>query len=307
MPLLEVEGLSIAFSRYTGRFKQTRLHVIEDLHLSVEAGEIIAVIGASGSGKSLLAHAILGLLPANAHVTGTIRYRGEVLDRRKQAFLRGRSIALIPQAVAALDPLMRVGLQVRIGARGRDPVSAQRQIFRRFGLEEAVERMYPFQLSGGMARKVLFAGVAVLGARLIVADEPTSGMSAQDAREALTQLKAWTSEGAGVILITHDIEAALTVAERVAVFYAGTIVETALAADFSGKGERLRHPYSRAMWQALPQNAFRPLAGTQPHPAELPRGCLFSPRCPLATPACAETRPPVRALRGGTVSCHHAT
>ncbi|ALF09579.1 ABC transporter ATP-binding protein [Parageobacillus thermoglucosidasius] len=307
MAILEVENLSVSFLRYTGMFKQQTIRVIEDLHLSINKGEMMAVVGASGSGKSLLAHAILGILPENAQMSGMIRYCGETLDPVKQAALRGREIAFVPQSVNSLDPLMRVGAQVRMTAKGKDPIAKQREVFQRYRLPENVERMYPFQLSGGMARKVLLATATVSDAQVIVADEPTSGMHADDVKEALQQLKELTNQGCAVLLITHDVEAALETAHRVAVFFAGTIVEIAPSADFSGDGERLRHPYSRALWSALPQNKFMPISGVQPHPNEVREGCLFAEHCPLTTIDCKNKRPEMRELREGMVRCHHAT
>ncbi|XID94493.1 ABC transporter ATP-binding protein [Paenibacillaceae bacterium WGS1546] len=306
MALLEVENLSIAFEQYANGLRKTNVRTIADLSLTAKAGEIVAVFGSSGSGKSLLAHAILGLLPDNASMTGTIRYDGGPLDENRLKQLRGSEIAFVPQSVNFLDPLMRVGAQVR-GAAGSGRTEAQRAIFRRYGLNPSVERMYPFQLSGGMARRVLVAAAAISGARLIVADEPTPGMHERDLAEALDSFKELAVGGSAVLFITHDIEAALRIADRVAVFYAGTTVEIAPAADFAGDGERLRHPYSRALWRALPQNAFVPIPGQQPRPHDLPPGCLFAPRCAIATDACMEKRPEMREIRGGEARCWHAS
>jgi peptide/nickel transport system ATP-binding protein len=311
MALLEVKDLAVSFTQYTGLLRKRTVRVIDSLDLSVEAGEIVAVIGSSGSGKSLLAHAILGILPDNAQVSGAMTFQGKPLDAARQEALRGREIALVPQAVTYLDPLMRAGAQVRAAVRssGKQAAAAeeQRRAFRRFRLSEQVERLYPFQLSGGMARRVLVSTAAASGARLIVADEPTPGMQAEDVKESLAWFRELAKQGNAVILITHDIEAALTVANKVAVFYAGSTVEVASAEDFAGDGAQLRHPYSRALWQALPQNGFVPVSGSQPQPDQLPAGCLFAPRCTAATEDCATNRPLARELRGGMVRCHHAT
>ena len=114
-------------------------------------------------------------------------------------------------------------------------------------------------------------------------------------------------EGRAVILITHDIDLAFEFADRVAVFYAGTTVETAPAVDFKTGPEALRHPYSKALWRALPQNGFEPIPGFQPYAGNLPEGCLFAPRCPYRTQECVRQVPPVREIRGGEVRCCHAT
>ena len=167
--------------------------------------------------------------------------------------------------------------------------------------------MYPFQLSGGMARRTLLATAMVSGARVVIADEPTPGLDAVVISEALNHLKEFADNGCAVMLITHDIESALKIADKIAVFYAGTTVEIAPVENFSGKGEHLRHPYSKALWRALPQNDFIPIAGTQPHPSQLPSGCLFAGRCEMATPDCEKVRPGMRNLRNGMVRCNHAT
>ncbi|MGG0671138.1 ABC transporter ATP-binding protein [Lederbergia citrisecunda] len=307
MSVLEVKDLLISFNQYTSGLKQQQLNVISNLTITLEKGEILAVVGASGSGKSLLAHAILGILPSNANVSGTLRYDGEVLTPAKQASLRGSEIALIPQSVNYLDPLMRVGNQVRTSARVENPVTAQRKVFERLHLHENVEKMYPFQLSGGMARRTLLSTAIVSGAKVIIADEPTPGLDPVVIKEALESFRELADSGCAVMLITHDIVSALSIADKIAVFYAGTTVEIAPVENFAGDGEALRHPYSKALWRALPQNDFIPIPGAQPHPGDLPPGCLFAPRCPLATPECDRGQPEMRTLRDGMVRCIHAT
>jgi len=306
IPLLDVSGLSISFTQYTGGLRQRTIQPIVNLNVSVSAGEMLAVVGASGSGKSLLAHAIIGILPGNASIAGKMTYMGEQLTPGRQAALRGREIALVPQSVNFLDPLMRVGPQVRSSSLNGNGAVLQRQLFTRYRLPAGTEHLFPFQLSGGMARRVLVATAAAGNARLIIADEPTPGLHPAVVRETLTHLRELSAAGRAVLLITHDISAALNTADRVAVFYGGTTVETAPAADFSGDGELLRHPYSKALWQALPQNGFRPLPGAQPSVDDLPAGCLFASRCRLSTPDCLTTEPELRHLRGGEVRCHHA-
>lgn len=166
--------------------------------------------------------------------------------------------------------------------------------------------MYPFELSGGMTRRVLVATAVVSGASLVIADEPTPGLDPRAVAEALGHLRELADAGAAVMLITHDIESAIPVADRVAVFYSGTTVEVARAADFSGTGERLRHPYSRALWRALPANGFEVTEGAQPTAGESPQGCPFYPRCPLRTDECLDELPPLLSLHGGEVRCIHA-
>lgn len=306
-PLLEIKDFSVSFVQYVGGLRQKNLKVITSLDVTVMQGEVLAIVGSSGSGKSLLAHAILGILPRNAQVSGTITYKGESLTTSLQEELRGREIAFIPQSVNYLDPLMWVGLQVRHAVKGKDKAAAVRRAFNRFHLDEQAEKLYPFQLSGGMARRVLVSSAVVSGATLVIADEPTPGLHSKVVQETLSHLRQLADEGCAVILITHDITAALTVADRIAVFYAGSTVETAPASDFCGKGETLRHPYSKALWRALPQNEFMPIAGFQPLPGALPPGCLFEPRCPNATRECSTARPEIQNVRNGMVRCIHAT
>ena len=303
-PLLEISDLSVSFRMYDGSLEQRQLQVISSLSLTVYPGEILAVAGSSGSGKSLLAAAILGILPANAAVGGAMRYGGQPLTPERQRSLRGGGIALVPQSVAYLDPLMKVGRQAD-GHQKPRPTARRRELFRRFGLPEKTERLYPFQLSGGMARRVLVSTALLADAQLVIADEPTPGMGLEQAKEALSMFREMADEGRGVVLITHDIDLAVDFADRIAVFYAGTTVETAPAED-SRQGA-LRHPYSQALWRALPQNGFQPIPGFQPYAGSLPKGCLFAPRCPHRTAECEAAPPPVRTLRDGEVRCIHAT
>ncbi|CAM4465968.1 peptide/nickel transport system ATP-binding protein [Paenibacillus endophyticus] len=307
MALLEVTQLSISFLQYTKGSRQQTVTVMENLDLAVNEGEIVAVVGASGSGKSLLAHAIMGILPANAVYSGSIRYGGELLDEHLLRQYRGNEIALVPQSVTYLNPLMRVGSQLQTKLDGKAQASERKGLFKRLGLGEHVNRLFPFQLSGGMARKVLVSTAAHSRSRLIIADEPTPGMHPADVAEALSHFKQLAEEGCAVLFITHDIEAAIQIANRVAVIYAGAVVEVAPASDFQGEGEQLRHPYSKALWQALPGNGFIPIAGSQPSKSMDLQGCLFADRCMSAVDSCMSKQPEPRQLRGGTVRCLHAT
>ena len=251
--LLSVTNLSVSFRMYQRVLTHTMVAGMYDVNLRLNCGEILAVVGASGSGKSLLAHAVLGILPYNAMTSGEMRYRGELLDAALQEQLRGREMALIPQSVTYLDPLMRVGREV-CGLYGSPADMAA--TFRRLHLEERVQRLYPFQLSGGMARRVLFSTAVITDASLIIADEPTPGMDVKSAVEALQLLRELADAGKGVLLITHDIDLAVEVADNVAVFYEGRTVDMASAAAFHGDGAELVHPYTKALYHALPQNDF---------------------------------------------------
>lgn len=304
-PILSVKDLSVSFQMYDNGLEKYDLKVISNLTLDVRPGEIVAIAGSSGSGKSLLAHAVMGLLPENASISGEISYKGKVLSQKEKEALRGKEMALVPQSVSYLDPLMKVGTQVRGRKADKEIIKAQREIFRRFHLDEKTEQLYPFQLSGGMARRVLVSTAVLSGAEVIIADEPTPGLDLEMALEALKIFRELSDEGKAVILITHDIDLAFHIADRIAVFYAGTTVEMADAKDFLEGVDALRHPYSKALWKALPQNGFEPIPGFQPYAKYLPKGCLFLPRCPHKTKECEENIP-MREVRGGYVRCIHA-
>lgn len=302
-PVLEVRDFSISFTRYQRGTQRSDLRVIRDLQLSLYAGQILAVIGASGSGKSLLAHGILGILPYNAKSSGELLYLGEPLTEKRLRSLRGREITLVPQSVTFLDPLMKIGPQIRMGASDPESRKKSQAVLARYGLEEAVEDRYPFELSGGMARRVLISTAVMANPRLVIADEPTPGLDAQTAQWILRHFREIADQGAAVLLITHDLELALTVADRVAVFYGGVTLEEAAAADFASEAA-LRHPYTKALRQAMPKNGFTPADGTQPYPGTA-ENCPYAPRCPLRSPECAGEIP-LRPLRGGMVRCIHS-
>ncbi|HMM06820.1 MAG TPA: ABC transporter ATP-binding protein [Clostridiales bacterium] len=299
--ILEIENLSVSFLQYDKGMRQRSLPVITNLSVSVHEGEIVAVVGASGSGKSLLAHAVLGLLPANADVSGSIRFEEKLLTAADIAALRGKGITLVPQSTTYLDPLLKVGKAVRKNKKDAATLKKQRDLFRHFQLGSATENLYPFELSGGMARRVLLTAALMDDPRLIIADEPTPGLDLELAKKAMADFRAFADQGNGVLLITHDMELAFSVADRIAVFYAGTTVEEALVADFEEEAT-LRHPYTKALWRALPENGFTALPGNQPYVTAMPQGCPFGPRCPHFDSVC-EGEIPLKTIRCGTVRC----
>lgn len=301
--ILSVDDLVVSFSMYKGLFKKENLEVVHSLSLDINEGEIVAVVGSSGSGKSLLAHAVLGLLPKNASTSGKILYEGEELTDKKRSELLGRKIVFIPQSIDYLDPVMKVGKQVQGVYSTKD---RQEELFEKYKLDKSVEDIYPFQLSGGMARRVLVSSALMEMPRLIVADEPTPGLSVDMAMDTLKHFREIADKGAGVLLITHDIDLALHVADRIAVFYAGTIFEIASTKDFLEGRDALRHPYSKEFISALPQNEFKSIEGLQPYAGELPKGCLYASRCPYVSEKCSGEIP-MRELRGGKVRCVNAT
>lgn len=307
-PILSVKDLGISFSQYTKGLRRRELEVITNLDIDLYEGEILAVVGSSGSGKSLLAHAILGILPDNATTEGNIIYKGKTLTLKDKEKLRGREIVFIPQSVNFLDPLMKVSKQVKISIENKEEANKrQRDIFNKYGLDKKVDNLYPFELSGGMARKVLLSTALVSDCKVIIADEPTPGLDEKSLNEALKDFRNIADSGCAILMITHDIEAALKIADKIAVFYAGTTLEIANVNDFKGDGKNLRHPYSKALFNALPQNGFNPIKGSQPMPNELPKGCLFQDRCEYISEKCRLIRPNARMVRDGMVRCLNAT
>ena len=245
-PILSVDRLSVTFTRYGRGLSRVELPAIREVSLAVEPGQVTAVVGESGAGKSLLAHAVLGLLPENARVEGTISYDGDPLTAERAQALRGREISLIPQGVTYLDPMMKVGPQLRRGRNDRSTRERCRAALERYGLGPEVEEHYPFELSGGMARRVLIACAVMDAPRLIVADEPTPGLDARAAGRVLGHFRELAEEGAGVLFITHDLELACVVAHKVVV----------LPTRCFQTGEGLSHPYSLALWRAMPKNGM---------------------------------------------------
>lgn len=307
-PILSVRNLEISFSQYTKGLRRIDSKAINNLDIDLYKGEILAVVGSSGSGKSLLAHSILGILPTNANTNGDIYYKDEILDEKRKEKLRGKEIVFIPQSVNYLDPLMEVGKQVKISIKDKKKSNTiLERVFRKYNLDKKVEKYYPFQLSGGMARKVLLSSALVSNAEVIIADEPTPGLDEKSLNEALKDFRDLADNGCAVLIITHDISAALKIADRVAIFYGGTTLEVAKADDFKNNGENLRHPYTKALFNALPNTKFTPIKGSQPLASELPVGCLFYDRCEKRTPDCENIKPEMRELRDGKVRCLYAT
>ncbi|GGD06245.1 ATP-binding cassette domain-containing protein [Nocardioides daphniae] len=260
-PLLEVSHLAVSFTQYDRGLRRREVQAVADMSLDVRAGEVVALVGASGAGKSLLGHAVLGLLPPNATETGRVTWQGTDVDLAARRRLAGHGIALLPQALSHLDPTATVGAQVRRAARlAGVPRARTRQVALEAvvaqGLDPSVLRLHPHQLSGGMGRRVLTA-IALMGdPALVIADEPTPGLALESVTAVLQRLRDLADAGRAVLLITHEIAGALTVADRVVVVERGRTLEEAPVGAFTGDGSALSHPYSRALWQALPQNGF---------------------------------------------------
>ncbi len=301
-PILDIRHMSVFFTQYDRGMRRRRLPVIRDLTLTVEPGQIVAVVGASGSGKSLLAHAVLGLLPGNSHREGKILYDGGPLTDSRAAALRGKEISLIPQGVTYLDPYMKVGDQLCRGKKDAKTLERCRAVLERYGLGWDCAGLYPFELSGGMARRILIAAAVLDAPRLIIADEPTPGLDARAAERILGHFRELAQGGAGILFITHDLELALTVADKVEVFYAGETIEEASAEDFQSP-DRLRHPFTKALKRAMPSGAFEPIPGAQPYPGAVSTGCPFAGQCPRCRERCRQEEIPFQNVRGGRVRC----
>jgi len=253
MNILEVKNLNIGFNMYDKLLNQKLYQMVFDLNVTIKKGEILAIAGSSGSGKSLMAHAILGILPKNAVVSAEIKFKNEIVDENKLSQLRGKEITFVPQSIAYLDPLMTIEDQLmRKGINKQDFF----KVMDTLGFTKADLGKYPFQLSGGMARRVLIANTILSKADLIIADEPTPGLSLDLAIEVLNHFRNMANNGKGILLISHDIDLVCNIADRMSIFYGGHILETLNTKDFL-KGEKyIRHPLTKAFWKALPQNDF---------------------------------------------------
>jgi peptide/nickel transport system ATP-binding protein len=302
--LLEVNNLSISFTQYVQGLNRHDSKVISDLTIDVGESEIVAVLGSSGSGKSLLAHSILGILPYNANVTGEIKYKGQVLDQELKEKIRGKEICLIPQSVNFLDPLMKVSEQAIGECKDEKEHNAkkviQREIFARYGLDESVDDLYPFELSGGMARKVLLSTALIGDPDLLIADEPTPGLDVKSVEETIEDIKNLKEHGKGVLLITHEIDVALKTADRIAIFYSGYVIEINTVENFKN-ADNVLHPYTKALINSLPRNGFKLTEGVQPLD-EVP-GCPYYENCPIRTDRCGKEKPSLEEHGDAMIRC----
>ncbi|MFJ5712645.1 ABC transporter ATP-binding protein [Streptomyces sp. NPDC093105] len=304
--LLSVRGLTVRFRLRGGR----TVAAVTDADFDLAPGECLALVGESGCGKSVLASALLGLLPANAETSGTALLDGTDLltadEKTLARSVRGRRVGLVPQSPAAhLTPVRTVRAHLDETVRA---LTATPRPGRRKAAEDAAERAafpathldaYPHELSGGLAQRAATALALIGDAPLLLADEPTTGLDRDLVERTADELRRHADDGRGLLLITHDLTAAARIADRVAVMYAGRIVEIAPAHRFFGPTGP-DHPYARGLLDALPDRAFTPIPGMPPELSDLPEGCAFAPRCARATDRCA-TAP---ALRAG-VACHH--
>jgi peptide/nickel transport system ATP-binding protein len=314
--LLEVRGLDVAFDGPAGPIR-----VVRGLDLHLAAGEVLGVVGESGSGKSVATRAMLGLLPGTARVAGSVRFFGEELIGRSQRQLRGlrgaRMSMIFQDSMTALNPVLTIGAQIAEAITVHNSAMSRRDVLRRtLDLLDLVAmpstdrglRQYPFEMSGGMRQRVVIAIAMANNPDLLIADEPTTALDVTVQAQILDVLRGLRDHRrTGMVLITHDLGVVAGLADRVAVMYAGRVVETGPVDDLF---DCPRHPYTRGLLAATPQIAgglVQSIDGTPPAPGALPPGCPFAPRCKLADALCRADEPTLRLVVTNTLAaCHFA-
>jgi len=304
-PVLDVRGLNASFFSRWGE-----VHAVRDVSVSVRRGERVALVGESGSGKTATAMSILRMLPRSGRIkSGEIVFEGRDLllnSERKMARIRGRNIGLVPQdPSASMNPLMTAGehvtelLGVHLGLRGRAARERAIELFTAVGIPEPANRFkaYPHQLSGGMRQRVMIALAIACRPALLIADEPTTALDSTVQAQILELIAALSQEmKMATILITHNLGIVAGLCDRVAVMYAGRIVE------FSPRDALFaapRHPYTRGLLRSVPRvdritpGAFQSIPGQPPDLLGEQYGCAFAPRCTYATAQCTEEVPPL--------------
>jgi oligopeptide/dipeptide ABC transporter ATP-binding protein len=322
-PLLVVEGLRTYFQTRQGLVK-----AVDGVDLEVRQGECLGVVGESGSGKSVTFASVMGLVRAPGWIAaGSVRFEGReltTLDPKAMRRLRGKSIAMTMQdALTALNPAFTVGDQIvevvithdrtlGWGCARRAKARAQAlEMMRLVGIPDAEARMddYPHQFSGGMRQRIMIAAALACRPKLLIADEPTTALDVTIQAQVLELIADMrTRLGMSVVIITHDLGVVAEYCDRVAVMYAGQVVETGETATLIRDP---RHPYTQGLLRSIPRlsrldEPIRPIEGTVPEPIGLPAGCRFRPRCFLGDAEC-RVDIPMRALAGGrTVRCIRA-
>ena len=314
--LLDVRNLHVVFDSEEGA-----VHAVRGVSFHVGRGETLGIVGESGCGKSVSCMAVLGLLPGNSHVVGEVSFEGrDLLGLNPRALdrIRGHEIAMIFQDPAAsLNPVHTIGRQIGESLRlhrGMDAREAQAETLRlltRVGIPEAKRRMgaYPHQLSGGMNQRAMIAMALACRPKLLIADEPTTALDVTIQAQIIELLKDLQAEfGMSLILITHDLGVVAELADRVAVMYAGSVVEEA---DVRALFHAPSHPYTVGLLASMPRidqtaETLYPIEGAVPSPRNLPAGCAFGPRCSFADAACRDAPPPLDALgERRRTACYH--
>jgi peptide/nickel transport system ATP-binding protein len=295
--------------------RSEEIRAVDSVDLVIRDGDRICLIGESGCGKTVMGMAIMGLLPKNAMISGTIRYGDLDLlsapDSTMQQ-IRGKEIALISQNSAhALNPVMTVGDQIAeplLIHHILPAVEARREVIRLlsamgFDDPERAAGKYPHEFSGGMRERILIAMALICNPQLIIADEPTSGLDVQIKSQIQHLIKKQITGNRSLFLITHDMGTASFLSTRIAVMYAGEIVEIGPTNEVLAMP---RHPYTQGLLASLPSAGLHPIPGMSPAPAHLPEGCRFCARCPAATGRCSTLHPPLKTVGGPRqVRCLH--
>ncbi|MET7619706.1 ABC transporter ATP-binding protein [Streptomyces sp. NPDC005408] len=303
--LLEVRDLHVEFHTQDGVAK-----AVNGVNYTVDEGETLAVLGESGSGKSVTAQAVMGILdmPPGKITGGEVLFQGQDLltfkeEERRQ--VRGAGMAMIFQdALSSLNPVLSVGDQlgemfiVHRGMSRKDARAQAIELMERVGIPAAKERVgqYPHQFSGGMRQRIMIAMALALKPSLIIADEPTTALDVTVQAQVMDLLATLQTElNMGLILITHDLGVVADVADKIAVMYAGRIVETAPVHDIY---KAPAHPYTRGLLDSIPRldqkgEQLYAIKGLPPNLMKIPPGCAFNPRCPLARDVCRTDEPPL--------------
>jgi oligopeptide/dipeptide ABC transporter ATP-binding protein len=307
--VLRVQNLRVCYRTEEGAFA-----AVDGVSFDLERGEALALIGESGSGKTSAALALLRLLPGGAQLSGRVELLGEELlslPDKELARIRGRGIAMVfHDPLAALNPLLRIGTQIEECLRAHSAPDAAPRLLRAVGLEEETAGRFPHQLSGGMRQRALIAMAIACDPKILVADEPTSSLDPVTQAEILALLRELRRErGIALLLATHDLAFAARLCDRIAVLYAGRIVERAGVAELLASP---RHPYTAGLLRSLPPplgtdggRRLEPVAGSPPRAWALPAGCRFRDRCPRAQFDCAQTEPELLDIGGREVACFH--
>ena len=315
-PVLEVRGLTTRFATPEGE-----VLAADGVSFAVEPGQTLGVVGESGSGKTQVFLSIMGLLARNGRSDGSVRYRGrEILNLPAKALneIRGSKVAMIFQdPMTSLNPYLTVGRQMtevlvkHKGLRGAQARGRAAQMLDHVGIPEGRRRlsMYPHEFSGGMRQRVMVAMALLCEPDLLIADEPTTALDVTVQAQILELLRRLRDEhGMAIALVTHDLGVVAGLCDRVAVMYAGWIVETAATEDLFASAQ---HPYTRGLLASTPRldtatgGALPVIAGQPPNLQALPRGCVYRSRCPYAFERCVAERPILRpAGPGRTKACH---
>ncbi|MEV4223984.1 ABC transporter ATP-binding protein [Nonomuraea sp. NPDC049725] len=305
-PVLEVDGLEVAFGD---------VPVVRGLSYELRAGEVLGIVGESGAGKSVAAAAVLGLLPPEAKVAGSVRLHGRELvgaSERELARVRGRSVSMVFQdPLSALTPVYRVGDQIAEAVRAHHRVTREQAAVKAVdlldlvGIPDPARRAlaFPHEFSGGMRQRALIAMAVANDPDVIICDEPTTALDVTVQAQVLEVLKkAQRRTGAAIVLITHDLGVVAGFADRVLVMYAGRPVEVG---DVDDVYYRTRMPYTAGLLGSVPRvdgggrRPLVPIEGGPPEPGRLPPGCPFAPRCPMRVEACDDREPPLFEVEAG--------